>query len=297
MNTPDNKISGNGHRGKALVFEHPPKRLVSLVPSITESLFELGFGSAVVGITDYCVYPTEKLQGITRIGGPKTPRIADILGLKPELVAANMEENPIEAVEELEEAGIRVWVTFPRTVRESLDVLWLMVGLFHSRSAAIRLETLEFTVEWAESALEDQTPWRYFCPIWQFETGWMTINRETYVNDVLRLMGGENVFASRNYHNCPDAGTNADKSLQDNDKPVRYPRVTLQDIQDAAPDVILLPSEPFAFGEAERSMFCEKLPEIPAVRSGRIHCIDGSLITWHGTRLARTLRELPSLFR
>jgi ABC-type Fe3+-hydroxamate transport system substrate-binding protein len=197
MNTSKDNLSGNGHHGKALIFERPPERVVSLVPSITESLFDLGFGSTVVGITDYCVHPAQAIQRLPRIGGPKTPRVADIVVLKPELVAANMEENPIEAVEALEAAGIKVWVTFPQTIRQSLDVLWLLVGLFHSRPAAIRLETLELTVEWAESALEDRKPWRYFCPIWQDEMGWMTINRDTYVNDVLRLMGGENVFAGQ----------------------------------------------------------------------------------------------------
>jgi ABC-type Fe3+-hydroxamate transport system substrate-binding protein len=296
MNTSIQGISSNGHRGKALIFDHPPERVVSLVPSLTESLFDLGFGSAVVGITDYCVHPAAALKDLPRIGGPKKPRVADILGLKPELVAANMEENPLAAVEALEAEGVKVWVTFPQTVRQSLDVLWLLVGLFQSRPAAIRLETLELTVEWAESALEDRKPWRYFCPIWQDETGWMTINRETYVNDVLRLMGGENVFAERNYHNPIAEHNQAVESLKNNESTIRYPRVTLTEVRDAAPDVIILPSEPFAFGEAERQRFNELLPLIPAVRNEHVHCIDGSLITWHGTRLARALRELPILF-
>jgi iron complex transport system substrate-binding protein len=294
MNTLKNGVSGNGHRGKALIFERPPGRVVSLVPSLTESLFDLGFGAAVVGITDYCVHPAKALQGLPRIGGPKTPRVADILALKPELVAANMEENPLETVEALEAEGVKVWVTFPQTIRQSLDVLWLLVGLFQSRPAAIRLETLELTVEWAESALEDRKPWRYFCPIWQDESGWMTFNRETYVNDVLRLMGGENVFAGRDF-NSPELNDVSGVSLKDGERTIRYPRVTLADIRVAAPEVIVLPSEPFAFGEADHLRLKELLPEIPAVRNGHIHSVDGSLITWHGTRLARALRELPVL--
>jgi ABC-type Fe3+-hydroxamate transport system substrate-binding protein len=225
-----------------------------------------------------------------------TPRVADILALKPELVAANMEENPLTLVEALEAEGIKVWVTFPRTIRQSLDVLWLLVGLYKSRPAAIRLETLELTVEWAESALEDKKPWRYFCPIWQDASGWMTINRDTYVNDVLRLMGGENVFAERDYHNYPAPGLTQQEPPMEGNQNVRYPRVTLGDIRDASPDVMILPNEPFAFGEEERNKIIEVLPEIPAVQKGRIYCIDGSLITWHGTRLARALRELPTIF-
>jgi len=295
MSTQKKGISDNGHRGKALIFEHPPRRVVSLVPSITESLFDLGFGSSVVGITDFCVHPANALQGLPHVGGPKTPRVADILALKPELVAANMEENPLTAVEELEAEGVKVWVTFPQTIRQSLDVLWLLVGLYQSRPAAARLETLELTVEWAESALEDRKPWRYFCPIWQDESGWMTFNRETYVNDVLRLMGGENVFAGRTFH-TPEMNKVTKELMKDPERVVRYPHVTLEDIRIAAPEVIILPSEPFAFGEAEHLRFNELLPEIPAVQNDRIQCIDGSLITWHGTRLARALRELPVLF-
>jgi ABC-type Fe3+-hydroxamate transport system substrate-binding protein len=295
MNNPNASIAGNGHRSKALIFERPPERIVSLVPSLTESLFDLGFGSTVVGITDFCINPAAALQGIPRIGGPKTPRVEDILALHPELVAANMEENRLEAVEALEDKGIKVWVTFPQTVRQSLDVLWLIVGLFQSRPAAARLETLEFTVEWAEAALESRKPWRYFCPIWQDEDGWMTFNHETYVNDVLRLMGGENVFADRNYHNRMVPGEAGRGTTKVEETAVRYPYVTLADIQSVAPEVIVLPNEPFAFGGKEQKQLADLLPMIPAVRNGRIHCIDGSLITWHGTRLARSLRELPTL--
>lgn len=297
MNHKPESIEGNGHRSKSLIYTHPPERVISLVPSITESLFDLGFGAAVVGITDYCIHPIEQLKNMPRVGGPKTPDTQAILALKPDLVAANMEENPLDIVEELEAAGVKVWVTFPKTIRQSLDVLWLLVGLFQSRPAAIRLETLELTVEWAESALEDRKSWRYFCPIWQDETGWMTINSQTYVNDVLRIMGGQNVFADRNFHNPPgnEAATFVQPVTEGN-QPIRYPHVTLMDILNAAPEVIILPSEPYAFGGSDLEQFNHLFPDIPAVQQGRIRCIDGSLITWHGTRLARALRELPYLF-
>lgn len=289
MNPNSDNISGNGHKSKALIFEHPPQRVISLVPSITESFFDLGFGSAVVGVTEYCVHPATDLINIPRVGGPKTPDINAILALKPDLVAANMEENPISAVEELEDAGVKVWVTFPQTIRQALDVLWLLVGLFKSRPAALRLETLELTVEWAESALENRKPRRYFCPIWRDETGWMTFNRQTYVNDVMRLLGGQNVFADRNYDNPT-------KIIPDPTQPIRYPHVTETDIIETAPDAIILPSEPYSFGETDCNQFIELIPAIPAVKNNYIQCIDGSLITWHGTRLARTLRDLPHLF-
>lgn len=295
MNNGPINLSGNGQRGKQLIFTHPPERVISLVPSITESLFELGFGSAVVGITDYCTHPAQALSNLPRLGGPKNPRVDSILALKPDLVAANMEENPLKAVEDLEAAGVKVWVTFPKTIRQSLDTLWLLAGLFQSKPAAIRLETLELTVDWAEAALEDRKPWRYFCPIWQDESGWMTINQHTYVNDVLRIMGGKNVFADREFHSSsqPVHPSGQDGTSQ---PVVRYPHVTLDEIREANPGTIILPSEPYAFGDTDRIRFESLLPDIPAVQNNRIFCIDGSLITWHGTRLAYALRELPHVF-
>ncbi|MFU8771696.1 MAG: helical backbone metal receptor, partial [Anaerolineales bacterium] len=95
------EIDTNGHK-RALHLSSPPKRVVSLVPSMTESLFDLGFGDAVVGITDFCVHPAEHLAGIRRIGGPKKPRLDEIIGLNPDLVLANQEENTPNTVKALE---------------------------------------------------------------------------------------------------------------------------------------------------------------------------------------------------
>ncbi|RPI33249.1 MAG: hypothetical protein EHM70_06585 [Chloroflexota bacterium] len=122
-------MSGNGHR-KAIQFQKPPQRIVSLVPSMTESLFDLGLGHAVVGATDFCIHPAPALVNVPRVGGPKNPRIADIISLKPDLVVANQEENTPQTVEALERAGIQVWVSFPQTVRQAMDVLWTMAGIF-----------------------------------------------------------------------------------------------------------------------------------------------------------------------
>ena len=151
-------------------------------------------------------------------------------------------------------------------------------------------------MDWAEAALEDRKSWRYFCPIWQDESGWMTINQQTYVNDVLRIMGGQNVFAEREFHSHPPQVPSSEQAETDHQQAIRYPCVTLEEICEANPDTIILPSEPYAFGEADRIRFQSLLPEIPAVQNDRIFCIDGSLITWHGTRLAYALRELPHLF-
>lgn len=294
------KSNPNGHK-QALHFHHPPQRVVSLVPSLTESLFDLGLGEAVVGITDYCIHPAKMLNTLPRLGGTKNPRLGEILALKPDLVLANWEENTRSTVEELEAAGVFVWVSHPKTVRQAMDVLWTLAGLFKSQTAAVRLEALETAMDWARSAAKESKPQRYFCPIWYDQTQsnlpwWMTFNQHTYCHDLLELCGGENIFAERErrYPLSADLGMEAPKDAGDRD--TRYPRVRLDEIIDAGPEIILLPSEPYVFDEVHRQRLNELLSGTPAAKLGHIYLVDGSLITWHGTRLARALRELPTLF-
>lgn len=294
--------SGNGHY-QAIHFTRPPRRVVSLVPSLTESMFDLGLGEYLVGITDYCVFPPQGVAKLPRLGGTRTPRLEEIIALKPDLVMANQEENPKEVVESLEAAGIKVWVTFPKTVRQAMDVLWIIVGLYKSRSAAVRLETLEMTLDWAEEAAKERMRWRYFCPIWQNlpdehstePAWWMTFNQDTYIHDLLRLMGGENVFAERQrlYPLEADLGLVEPEAASERD--TRYPHVTLTEILNADPKVILLPDEPFAFDESQQARLKELLAGTKAVQQGRVIPVQGNLLTWHGTRLARALSELPGI--
>jgi ABC-type Fe3+-hydroxamate transport system substrate-binding protein len=112
---------------------------------------------------------------------------------------------------------------------------------------------------------------RVFCPIWRGP--YMTVNRDTYVHDVLWTCGGENVFAA-----CD----------------TRYPTVTLDEVRRAAPDVILLPDEPYRFRTAHLADFAP-LGDVPAVRSGRIHLVDGKLLSWYGPRIGESLDRLPAL--
>ncbi len=293
-------LANNGSK-IALHFSHPPRRVISLVPSLTESLFDLGFGSSVVGITDYCVHPMEGLQGLPRLGGPKNPRLEQILELKPDLVLLNQEENTRQVVEALQTRGMPIWVTFPRTVREALDILWTLAGVYQSPTAAARIETIERAVKWNIDSIEDTKTVPYFCPIWQESDGrgshwWMTFNQFTYAADVLRVLGGENVFANRSrlYPLAADLGKAEAQDPGEAD--TRYPRVSQEEVQAAEPEMILLPSEPYAFGEEHRVEICQLFSATPAVKKGRVHNVDGSLITWHGTRLARAIQELPALF-
>ncbi len=131
-----------------------PRRVVSLVPSATASLFDLGLGRALVGISDYCTYPAEQLAGLPRIGGPKDLRVADILSLQPDLIIANQEENDRAAVEALAAAGAKVWLTFPLNVHAAIKDLWTLANLFRSDVAMQQVDFLERAVEWAEMAAQ-----------------------------------------------------------------------------------------------------------------------------------------------
>lgn len=294
------KTTPNGYK-QALHFHHIPQRVISLVPSLTESLFDLGLGEKVVGITDYCIHPAEIPADMPRVGGTKNPRLEEILALEPDLVLANREENTKGVVEQLEAAGVSVWVTHPKTVRQATDILWILAGLFKNQSAVVRLEALETSLDWARSAAKESKPLRYFCPIWydQIQSDlpwWMTFNQHTYCHDLLELCGGENIFAKRErrYPLVADLGIKAAKDAGERD--TRYPRVRLEEIIAAGPEIVLLPSEPYVFDELHRQTLIKILSGTPAIDPNRIYLVDGSLITWHGTRLARAIRELPALF-
>jgi ABC-type Fe3+-hydroxamate transport system substrate-binding protein len=239
--------------------------------------------------------------GLPRVGGPKDPRLDAILNLKPDLVLANQEENTRKTVEALQAEGLTVWVSFPQTVREAIRVLWTLAELFRSPAAAARVQTLERTVDWVESAAAGKEPRPYFCPIWQGETGggerwWMTFNQNTYIHDLLRLLGGENVFADRKRRYPLQADLGQSEPEDPGERDTRYPRVTLEEILATQPEAILLMTEPYEFNESHAQEFADLLAGTPAVREGRIHRVDGSLLTWHGTRLARALQEPSGMF-
>jgi ABC-type Fe3+-hydroxamate transport system substrate-binding protein len=293
---------GNGYNPH-LMFSKPPNRVISLVPSISDSLIELGVSDRLVGVTDFCPQPGGGLVEIPTIGGTQTPDLDAIVDLKPDFVLANQEENSLDAVEELEKLGIPVWVTFPKNVDDALKILWAIVHIFQIETeAAPRLRHLEHMLDWTRRATYITPAVKVFCPIWRGEDEqaglwWMTINQETYVDSVLSISGGVNVFKRRDrrYPLAADLGF-ADPEAPGN-RDTRYPRVTSEEVLNASPEVILLPSEPFAFGETEREELIAALHGVPAVAEEKVFFLDGSMLTWHGTRLAHALTEIPNYFQ
>jgi ABC-type Fe3+-hydroxamate transport system substrate-binding protein len=248
-----------------------PRRIVSLVPSLTEALFALGLGGRVVGVTDWCVHPAEAVAALPKLGGTKNPDLPAILALRPDLVIANQEENRRKDVERLGAAGIAVWVTYPRTVRDGAALLREIASLGAS-AEAIRdvVEPVERALQAALAARGGPRA-RVFCPIWR--DPWMSVGPDTYAHDLLALCGGENVFGGR-----------SDR---------RYPRVRLAEVESAAPEVVLLPDEPYAFGPIDAAEIARL--DIPASREGRIHLIDGTWVSWYGPRIRSALEGLRTL--
>jgi ABC-type Fe3+-hydroxamate transport system substrate-binding protein len=287
-----------GDPALAVPVTEAPRRVVSLVPSVTESLFDLNLGARLVGITDYCVRPSDHVSAIRHVGGTKNPDIQRIVDLRPDLVIANQEENRRQDVETLREAGIPVWVTFPKSVADVFNLLWDIMNLFEETSMVPRVRLIEYTYDWVQgiSRGRDDQPCRVFVPIWK--NPWMTFNADTYAHDLLWVCGGLNVFAERERRYPLQADVGAAQAYPPDDpraagRDTRYPRVTLEEVAAAQPDVILLPSEPYPFTEADIVDFAAL--DVPAARENRIRLVDGSLLFWHGTRVAYALNEIPSM--
>jgi ABC-type Fe3+-hydroxamate transport system substrate-binding protein len=259
--------------GTAVDVARPPRRIVSLVPSITETLCALGLDEALVGVTVYCVAPRDVVRGKTRVGGEKDPDLTAIRALAPDLVVANVEENVREHVATLRAWGIPVWVTYPRTVAEGLEMIRELgqVTGTAERAEAI-LADLEPLCARVRAASARRRPVPVFYPIWR--QPWMTINADTYIHDLLAVCGAANVFG---------------------DGPARYPTVTLDEVAARRPEVIVLPDEPFRFRRVHVEDFAP-YTAVPAVRDGRIHLVDGKPFSWHGPRLRQALATLPALF-
>lgn len=248
------------------------RRIVSLVPSLTESLFALGLGDRVVGVTDWCIHPAAEVAKLPKVGGTKDTDVDAIVALAPDLVVANHEENTKRVVDRLEAAGLRVWVTYPRTVQEGAALLRQLGQRLGALPQSMRdvVDPVDAEIE-AALAARPAAPARVFCPIWR--DPWMTIGRDTYVHSMIELVGGANVFADH-----------SDR---------RYPRVGLDEVVAAAPDVILLPDEPYAFGPRDVAELAELGRR--SGRAWRIHCVDGTWVSWYGPRIRPALRGLRAL--
>lgn len=252
-------------------------------------------GAGVVGVTDFCLYPTAQVAALPKVGGTKNVNREAVLALTPDLILANQEENTQADIEFFQAQGLEVLLQFPHTMRQALDDLWTLIRRFDRPLVGQSLVTLEKMYEWTSAAAigKSVSP-RVFCPIWREDDWWMTINGATYVSDVITVCGGVNVFAERERRYPLAADLDVTQPAKESLGDTRYPRVTLPEILATQPEVILLPTEPYEFKEGDLE-FWRQFTALPAVQNNRVHLVDGSWLTWHGVRCAVALRELPSL--
>jgi len=279
---------------RELVFGGAPKRVVSLVPSDTYSVAALGCGAALVGRTDYCELPADVVAKVPSVGGTKNPRVDAILELRPDLVIANQEENAKKDLEQLAARGVKVLVAFPKRAADGIAHLARLARVFHVHgdpTVRLLLKQGYDVVREAEEARARLTPILTFCPIWMDPL--MTINGDTFISDMLDLAGAANVFneRERRYPLAADLGQATPLSgHRTAGRDTRYPRVTVGEVVNHAPELVLLPDEPHPFSEADADVFSAL--DIPAAKRTAIVRTGGKDLCWYG---ARTIEGLPRL--
>lgn len=249
----------------------PPRRIVSLVPSLTEALFALGAADRVTGVTRFCEQPADAVALLPKLGGTKNPDIAAIIALAPDLIIASREENRREDVSALRAADLRVVVTDFPTVDEALSGLIALAELVGGDASLA-----ESWRERARAAADVATagePVRYFCPIWR--KPYMTARRDTYMADLLARAGGVDAL--------PSAGA------------LHYNAIDLAQAMAARPQIILLPDEPYRFAEQHLADFAP-FSDAPAVADRRMVLFDGKLLTWYGPRTPAALAFFAETF-
>lgn len=284
-------------RGRHHLVPHPLLRIVSLVPSDTYTLCKLGGASRLVARTKYCVEPEGDVAGVEEVGGTKDPDVERIVKLAPHVVLMNREENTEPVLERLERARVRVFVTFPRRFADGVAMVARIAQLLGDPTDAIKATVRETYRIKRQIEGEAPTPrLRVFVPIWMDPL--MTIHGDTFISSVLDALGADNVFADRRRVFPLKADLGEGPALEGPrvaGKDTRYPRVTMAEVEARAPDVILLPSEPHAFTEADREAFLKT--NTPAARAGRVHLCDGRDLMWPGLRSLEGLDRLRALLR
>jgi ABC-type Fe3+-hydroxamate transport system substrate-binding protein len=250
-------------------------QIVSLVPSVTEALCMLGLEDALVGITDYCLHPAQILASKVRVGGTKNPRIRDIQALNPHLVIVNTDENRIQTFETLTSLGLHVLVTSTDSLDE-VEAAWPQLGdatgtmglarQYREQIAAARASTRE--------ALRGVRPLSTLILVWR--DPWMASGSGTYMESLTAECGFRNVLSQ-----CDRKWTKVALNWNKSNDGLVLPE---------RPELILLPSEPYHFDEADR----DSLVELGFLRE-QIMFVDGVLLSWWLSRTAQALKQFREL--
>jgi ABC-type Fe3+-hydroxamate transport system substrate-binding protein len=244
-------------------------RIVSLCPSLTELVFALGRGDELVGVTDYCVHPAEGVAAVEKVGGTKTPKVARIVELAPDIVLLNEEENRIEDAQALEAHAVRCLNTFPKDALETAAMVRTIGAALQRDEAA---ERIALDIETRAKRVADaargrrEVSWAYL--IWR--KPWMSVNRDTFASALLSLAGGRNVFG---------------------DAPTRYPEIRIEELVAADPQLVLLCTEPFPF----EARHIDELCTLTGWPRSRFRIADGEYLSWHGSRTPAGIDYAASL--
>lgn len=240
--------------GRKVNVPASPQRIISLVPSQTELLYDLGLGERVVGITKFCIHPESWFKTKHRVGGTKKVDMDKIRALKPDLIIGNKEENERKDIQALEKE-FPVWMSDIRDLDGAVDMIQRIGHLTGTTEHANEITT---RINLGFAALRPiEPPLTVAYLIWR--EPFMAAGQATFVNDMLLRCGLTNVF---------DEGD------------ARYPEVSDQALAEADPDIILLSSEPYPFREkhiADINMICPGTP---------VKLVDGEMFSWYGSRLA-----------
>jgi ABC-type Fe3+-hydroxamate transport system substrate-binding protein len=242
-----------------VVLEKIPGRIISLVPSQTELLADLGLENEVVGITKFCIHPDNWFRNKTRIGGTKQFNFEKIKALEPDLIIGNKEENEKEQIETLME-NFPVWMSDIKSLADACEMIRNVGQLTGKKEKAEILATeIEFRFDQFEKKRKGFPEKRVAYFIWK--NPWMTAGNETFIDQMLQTCGWKNVFS---------------------EQPGRYPEITMEDLKAENPELILLSSEPYPFKEKHIEELRGICPE------AKIILVDGELFSWYGSRLLKS---------
>ncbi|MBX2930443.1 MAG: ABC transporter substrate-binding protein [Chitinophagaceae bacterium] len=233
-----------------------PKRIISLVPSQTELLYDLGLEEEVIGITKFCIHPNIWYRNKTRVGGVKSIDIKKIIELKPDLIIANKEENVKEQIETLQ-PHFPVHVTDVSTLAEAYNMIQTIGALTHTEQKAITLINAIKNSFTNIHLSQNEQPKKVCYLIWR--NPYMSVGGDTFISNMLHHAGYKNIF--------------------DNKK--RYPETTLEEINSLQPDYIFLSSEPYPFKEKHIEEIKPKILSKPIL-------VNGEMFTWYGSRLLKS---------
>ncbi len=240
-----------------------PQRIVSLVPSLTELLADLGLSDQVVGLTHFCVYPEELYQSKERIGGTKKARIEQIKALEPDLVIANKEENEKEQVEALK-SFCSVWVSKVYDLPSAVAMIKMLSEVVGKPKEGTAMAD---RIQSGMTNLPKAPHLKTLYMIWR--KPYMAAGGDTFIHEMLQQIGLKNVLKNVN----------------------RYPEITTDDIKAYNPDLVLLSSEPYPFKEKHLDELQSLLP------NSELRLVDGSLFSWYGSRMEKAMSSLRSLSR